>query len=64
MLAVFTNTNFSNNTNEPDGLYSWSFLLEFYPHSIRTIRVRLKTRNAGDFTNTNFSNKANEPDGL
>ena len=49
MLAVFTNTNFSNNTNEPDGLYSWSFLLEFYPHSIRTIRVRLKTRNAGGF---------------
>ena len=24
----FTNTNLPNNTNEPDGLWSWSFLLE------------------------------------
>ena len=30
----FTNTNKPNNTNEPDGLLSWSFVLEIYLYSV------------------------------
>ena len=30
----FTNTNLPNRTNEPDGLLSWSFVLEIYLYSV------------------------------
>ena len=41
----FTNTNKPNNTNEPDGLYSLRFLLEFYLYSV-------DSKNSCSFKNT------------
>ena len=35
LLEVFTNTNFSNNTNEPCGLFSLRFLLNLYSLDLR-----------------------------
>ena len=61
---LFFRTRIIRIANEPDGLFSWSLLLEFYLYSVARFVFLKKTQNARDFTNTNLPNRTNEPDGL